>query len=185
MKTQYKSNKNMQQLMIHLAGQGNTNTLSDLFSLFTEHPVNIIHSEYDGIGGDISMHLIIEGSNDILMAIQHKLNSYAQQCKLSCIIRRATSAEVPDNATELQVDIAGMYDHRALPIIIEFFRQAEFAVLDCQVNQFEEKQSNAKMMKLSMLIQTDHNISIDITNQQLDDILSTYNLIGHIRLSTE
>lgn len=175
----------MQQLMIHLAGQGNTSTLSDLFSLIAEQPINIIHSEYDGIGGDISMHLIIEGSDDVLMSIQHNLNNYAQQCQLSCIIRHATSADKPDNSTELKVDIAGMYDHRALPIIVNFFRQAEFAVLDCQVNQFEEKQSNAKMMKLSMLIQTDHNISIDITNEQLDDILNTYNLIGHIRLSTE
>lgn len=180
-----KNSKNMHQLMIHLAGQGNTNSLADLFLLMSEHTVNIIHSEYDGIGKDISMHFLIEADIDVLKTMQHSVNEYAHKHQLACIIRRATSADKADNSTELQVDIAGMYGHRALPVIINFFQQANFDVIDCQVNQFEEKQSNAKMMKLFMLIQTSQNISIDITNEQLDDILNQYNLIGHIRNLTE
>ena len=177
----------MERLMVHVFddGSGGGVTLyQEITDTIAGCSVTVLSSEFDCVNDHSLIGVVLQGEQTELHGIESELNARLKLTGLSYVVQHV-NLEATETSHCLCADIVGINDNHALSEVLAFFIQHKCTIIQSNLSTFTEKHSQAEMMKLYLLIQTEHEVSIDTFNHYFDDCLNPFNLIGHIRPVTQ
>ncbi|MBC3767476.1 glycine cleavage system protein R [Neptunicella marina] len=171
-----------QQLIVTILGTDQVGILSALSNTMSESGCNILDSRQAIYGHDLCLTMIIEGEHAAITRAELNLPAVCQKFDLLSIMKRTREHHRQDLTRLANVEFVGLDAIGIIHKVTNFFVSHNIAVSAFRQHTFTEKSTQAKMLKVKMVISLPDTADAEAIVKWFSAYLDELELIGTITL---